>query len=203
LPAEPHGYIEIRRKRHAVMSGGAMPRNAIEVLTSDHRAVEALFQQVEGGSYGRDEVVDKIVQQLSMHDGVERELLYPLLRKQLAAEGEDLAAHALDEHADVAGLLADLESTESNAARDRILQVLVPRVQAHVQEEEQLIFPKLASGAGDELEELGTKIEQAKKRAPTHPHPRAPRSTAGSKVAGKAAGLMDRAKDKMRDAASD
>jgi hypothetical protein len=46
-----------------------------------------------------------------------------------------------------------------------------------------------------ELEELAQAMEQAKKLAPTHPHPRAPDTPPGNLVAGVAAGAIDKAED--------
>jgi len=49
------------------------------------------------------------------------------------------------------------------------------------------------------LEELGERMEKAKKLAPTRPHPRAPDQPPGNLVAGTVAAVMDRAKDVVRD----
>lgn len=67
-----------------------MARDAIELLTSDHRAVEALFEQVRPGSVGKNDVVERIVRELSIHDAIERELLYPTVKERLSSQGESL-----------------------------------------------------------------------------------------------------------------
>ena len=51
----------------------------------------------------------------------------------------------------------------------------------------------------DFLEELGERMEKAKKIAPTRPHPRAPDQPPGNMVAGTVSAVMDRAKDMVRD----
>ncbi len=171
-------------------------RDAIEVLTTHHREVEALFEQVRAGSAGRDEVVERIVRELSIHDAIERELLYPAVRERLPSTGESLAEHSLDEHEEVATLLAEIEAAGEAQQRDALLQRLVTNVQRHVQEEETQIFPQLRGAMSEEeLRELGSKLEAAKGRAPTHPHPHTPRSGVGAKVAGAAAGIADRIRD--------
>lgn len=176
-----------------------MARDAIEVLTTDHREVERLFEQVQSESAGKEQTVEKIVRELSIHDAIERELLYPAVKDKLSSGGERLAEHSLDEHEEVAALLAEIESTEDQAQRDSLLQRVISDVKRHVAEEEQQIFPQLRSTMGqEELAELGSKLEQAKGRAPTHPHPHAPRSGLGAKVAGAGAAAMDKARDAGR-----
>jgi hemerythrin superfamily protein len=171
-----------------------VPKNAIDLLMTDHREVESLFSKAQAGAIGND-VVEKIVRELSIHDAVERELLYPLVREKIPSEGERLAEHSLDEHEKVARLLADIEKSD-DVERRQLLNEVVTGVKAHVGEEESLIFPKLRAVCSEtELTELGARVEDAKKRAPTHPHPHAPRSGVGSKVAGLAAGVMDKIRD--------
>lgn len=175
-----------------------MARDAIAILETDHRAVERLFEEVQGGSAGKDDVVERIVRELSIHDAVERELLYPAVREKLAGQGDALAEHSLDDHEAVASLLAEIESAGDVAARDRLLQQLMADVREHVEEEEREIFPQLrAVMSPAALDDLGYAIEEAKGRAPTHPHPHTPRSAVGARVAGAAASLADRARDAL------
>jgi hypothetical protein len=49
------------------------------------------------------------------------------------------------------------------------------------------------------LDELGKRMEKAKKLAPTRPHPRAPDQPPGILAAGMVAAVMDRARDMVRD----
>lgn len=95
-----------------------MGRDAIEVLEGDHRSVEALFAQVRDGSAGKDEIVQRIVRELSVHDAIERELLYPAVRVRLAGHGAALAEHSLDDHEAVATVLSDIESSDDPAGRE-------------------------------------------------------------------------------------
>lgn len=171
-----------------------MPKDAIDLLMADHREVDDLFAKVQSGTAGRD-VVEKIVRELSIHDAIERELLYPYVREKIPSEGEGLAEHSLDEHERVARLLADIEAA-ADSERASILHELIPDVRSHVAEEEGQVFPKLRQVTTvSERSELGERLENAKKRAPTHPHPHAPRSGAGVKVAGRVAGAMDKVRD--------
>jgi hypothetical protein len=55
--------------------------------------------------------------------------------------------------------------------------------------------PPGATQVGD----IGQKLTDGKTKAPTHPHPAAPASGPGAKVAGPAAGMVDRVRDKLTD----
>ncbi|TMK86314.1 MAG: hypothetical protein E6G57_12495 [Actinobacteria bacterium] len=74
--------------------------------------------------------------------------------------------------------------------------VLIENVRHHVKEEEGELFPELRRAMKrKELEELAQALEQAKKMAPTHPHPRAPDTPPGNVIAGVASAAVDRAED--------
>jgi hypothetical protein len=49
----------------------------------------------------------------------------------------------------------------------------------------------------------GASWADGKAKAPTHPHPAAPASGPGAKVAGPAAGMVDRVRDKLTDRPAD
>jgi organic hydroperoxide reductase OsmC/OhrA len=79
------------------------------------------------------------------------------------------------------------------------MTVLIESVRHHVKEEEQELFPEVRKAIGrKEMAELGDALEQAKKTAPTRPHPKAPDTPPGNLVAGPAAGALDKAKDKVK-----
>jgi hypothetical protein len=50
------------------------------------------------------------------------------------------------------------------------------------------------------LNELGARLAQGKKVAPTRPHPRSPDTPPGNMLAGAAAGVIDRARDVGKEA---
>jgi hypothetical protein len=55
----------------------------------------------------------------------------------------------------------------------------------------------------DMAEEIGTKIAEGKKTAPTRPHPNTPPSPGTLKTAGPAAAAVDKARDAMTGRGSD
>ncbi len=111
---------------------------------------------------------------------------------------DDDVLEALEEHHVVKWLLDELEHMDSAAERFKAkVTVLIESVRHHVDEEENGYFPKVRSELGrNDLADLGEVMEEAKKAAPTHPHPQAPDTPPGNLVGGTAAGVVDRLTDK-------
>ena len=175
-------------------------RDAIELLTSDHAEVNQMFVQVEALPEGesRDRLVREIVRELSVHAAIEEQILYPAMRKALP-DGDTLVQEAIDEHQQVKETLSAIERADSAAEQQPLLVQLIGNVRHHVDEEETELFPKLRASIGQgELQAMGAELAQAKKMAPTHPHPNAPNTPPGNVVGGAAAALLDKARDALR-----
>lgn len=177
--------------------------DAIDLLMSDHRVVDALFMEYEAldgeGHERQRQLVDEMIHELSVHAAIEEQVLYPFIRRELP-DGEKLAEEGIREHQEVKELLADLEQFDPrDAAFDQRVGELIGDVRHHVDEEETEFFPKLREVASpDELVKLGRRLETAKKFAPTHPHPEAPTTPPGNVVAGAAAAVIDKARDAFK-----
>ena len=182
-------------------------QDAISLLTEDHRTVEQLFADYERGLQGPEakrQVVDRIIRELSVHAAVEEAYFYPEVRKALG-EGGELVEESLHEHQEMKEILADLEDMDpSDPAYDQNMAALIAEVRHHVEEEEGDMFPKLRSAlSAEQLADIGQKLADGKAKAPTHPHPAAPASGPGAKLAGPAAGMVDRVRDKLGDRPAD
>jgi hemerythrin superfamily protein len=182
--------------------------DAIQVVKRDHRVVEQLFKQFERAeTAGRPaelkRVVQKLVRELSIHAAVEEQILYPALRR-IDAAIEDEVLEALEEHHLVKLTLLELDEMSPEDERYRAkVSVLIESVRHHVEEEEKDLLPRLAKAfAPRDRRELGTLLEEAKKGAPTHPHPGAPDTPPGNLLAGALSALLDRARDALREAAN-
>ena len=174
--------------------------NAIELLTTDHAAVEQMFRQIETlpESDARSELVAGVIRELSVHAAIEEQVMYPAMRKALP-DGDHLVQEALEEHQQVKETLAAIEQADSPSERDPHLVSLIGNVRHHVEEEEIELFPKLrASITTAELQEMGGKLAAAKKLAPTHPHPNMPNTPPGNLVGGVAAGVIDKVRDALK-----
>jgi hypothetical protein len=175
----------------------------IAALTKDHREAEVFFAEFssESTEEGKKRCAEQLIAELSKHDAVELEHLYPLLAT-MSQEGERLQRHSLEEHREARELLHTLDTSldqvmsPSFAGEWRRLESMTKE---HVQEEETEIFPLLRRNCSEEqLRELGEKVEASKKTAPTHPHPSTPDNPVGAKVMGAAAGVADRARDAVK-----
>lgn len=145
----------------------------------DHAKVSALFKQFQASKNATEkfDIVDKLVKELSQHAAVEEQYLYPMIRNTFKdSTGARWADRSLDEHQTVKILLAKLEAMKATDAQyDSTVQELMRNVTAHVQEEENEIFPALrAKLTQQELSTLEDALDKGKSLAPTHAHPMAP-----------------------------
>ena len=171
--------------------------DAITLLTADHHDVEQLFQQFERAGdrayVQKRQIVDRIIEALSVHAAIEEQVFYPVARATVPAT-EDVVLESLEEHHVVKWLLSEL--ADMDATHERFVAkttVLMENVRHHVKEEETDFFPKVRKQLGrNELLELGDALAEAKKSAPTRPHPRMPDSGPANAVAGTIAGVVDR-----------
>jgi hemerythrin superfamily protein len=180
------------------MNGSAA--DAIALLKRDHRDVERLFKRFEkAGDNARKEkgrLVASMIEALSRHAAIEEMVFYPAVRRGIPRQ-EPTVLEALEEHHVVKWLLSELEGMDSEAERFTAkVTVLIESVRHHVKEEEGDLFPKVrAKMARRELLDLGAALRAAKRRAPSHPHPRSPDTPPGNIVVGGAVAVMDKARD--------
>ena len=131
--------------------------NVIELLNQDHREVEQLFAQFE--STQDFDIALQICAELTVHATVEEEIVYPVLER-IDAETEQ---EAEEEHAEAKELIARIQAMEPG---DPELVATVMKLKAgiehHVEEEEGEAWPKMQAEAGEQLDELGTAVEERK-----------------------------------------
>lgn len=176
--------------------------DAITLLRDDHRAVERLFKRFEKAGdrahVEKRQIVDRIIEELSIHAAVEEQVFYPVARATVP-DTEDIALESLEEHHIVKWVLSELADLDpSNERFDAKVTVLIENVRHHVEEEEQEFFPKVRGQLRRKaLGDLGDAMAAAKKFAPTHPHPRSPDEPPGNVVVGAIAGVLDRVGDNI------
>jgi hemerythrin superfamily protein len=174
--------------------------DAISLLKADHKTVEQLFKRFEkaGDRAHREKrnVVDRIIEELSVHAAIEEQLFYPVARATVP-QSEDIALESLEEHHIVKWVLSELEGMAPEDERfDPKVTVLIENVRHHVKEEEGEFFPMVRDELGRAaLNDLGEALAAAKPNAPTRPHPRAADTPPGNLVTGAAAGVADRIGD--------
>ena len=175
----------------------AHKHDLVDDIVTDHREVEAVFSQIEaGGDEGKRDLVEQVITELVRHSVAEEQYLYPTVRRVLP-NGDELADHELEEHAEAEEVMKAIEKADAQDAEfDELVGKLIEDVRHHIQEEESLLLPKLrATCDAAELDDLGEKFENSKKTAPTRPHPSAPDRPPANKILAPGAGLIDRMRD--------
>jgi hemerythrin superfamily protein len=179
-------------------------RDAIAVLKQDHRAVEDLFKKFEragdGAAKEKRKLVDQMIVELSKHASIEEQILYPWAREYIEDE-DDQVLEAIEEHHVVKWLLWELEDLHPDDERfDAKVTVMMENVRHHVKEEESELFPDLRDVATKtELLDLGESLVEAKRRAPSRPHPRGADTPPTNLVTAPIASALDHARDIGRD----
>jgi hemerythrin superfamily protein len=137
---------------------------ALELLASDHRKVEELFQMYEDEKEGDEgtkrQLAEQICGELTAHAQLEEELFYPWLKQNM--DEMDKVEEAYVEHASAKDLIAQIQgASEIDDTFDAKVKVLSEYIKHHVQEEENEIFTEVASEQ-EELDELGQEMAARK-----------------------------------------
>jgi hemerythrin superfamily protein len=154
--------------------------DAITILRDDHDKVRKLFTQFEreheeASATQKRRLVDQIIEELTVHAYIEEELFYPTVQgldpPRKGEAPEELVKEALEEHAQVKTLLAELETMNPEAEFfDAKVTVVIDDVRHHAEEEEQEMFPKVRESMGrNDLQDLGQRMLEARQKAPKRP----------------------------------
>jgi hemerythrin superfamily protein len=151
-----------------------MSTDAIVLLKQDHKEIRKLFREFEQAgeraTKRKAQLVDRILEALTVHTYIENECMYPEVRKLLPElEGEVLESYEEHHVADV--LCAELATMNPDDERfDAKTTVLIENVTHHMDEEEQDWFPAVRGGLGrKQLQDIGERMLELKKKAPRKP----------------------------------
>ena len=151
-----------------------MSSDAIVVLKADHKEIRSLFRKFQAAGdqavKKKAKIVGQIIELLTVHTYIENEVMYPEVCALLPDLKEDVLESYEEHHiADV--LCMELAAMPAGAERfDAKVSVLIENVTHHIEEEEQDWFPQVRAGLGrKQLQELGAKLERARKKAPRSP----------------------------------
>lgn len=151
-----------------------MSTDAIVLLKADHKEIRRLFkafeQAGENATAAKGRLVRQMIEKLTVHTYIETEAMYPRVR-ELLPDLEDDVLESYEEHHVADVLCMELYAMSPDAERfDAKTTVLIENVTHHIEEEEQEWFPQVRAGLGrKELQELGARMEELKKKAPTSP----------------------------------
>ncbi len=142
--------------------------NAFELLKKDHQKVSDIFEELESTTDGavkaREQKFTQLKQELDLHAYAEETEFYPILKKE--AETRDITLEGFEEHHVIKMLLSELDSMPAGSEQWMAkLKVLKENVEHHVEEEEGEMFKSAREVLSkDQIEEIGTRLEAAKKR---------------------------------------
>lgn len=140
--------------------------NAYDLLKEDHKKVAGIFEKLEPTTERalktREELFNKLHEELEVHAAVEEQILYPVLKE--AAETRDITFEAFEEHHVIKELLKELSTSPKDSEEwTAKLTVLKENVEHHVEEEEHEMFKKARKVlTNEQAEELGARMEAAK-----------------------------------------
>ncbi|MGW4094466.1 hemerythrin domain-containing protein [Nocardia sp. NPDC004750] len=151
-----------------------MTTDAIVLLRDDHKAIRKLFREFEKAGDDairtKANVVNKIIQALTVHTYLENECMYPEVRK-LVPELEDDILESYEEHHVADVLVSELAAMKPDDEHFTAkTTVLIENVDHHIDEEENEWFPKVRERLGrKQLQEIGARLQELRKKAPTSP----------------------------------
>lgn len=151
-----------------------MSSDAIVQLKKDHQEIRKVFSQFqqagENANVRKGELVDRIIELLTVHTYIENEVMYPRVR-ELLPELENDVLESYEEHHVADVLVVELAAlTPGDERFDAKTTVLIEHVLHHMDEEEQDWFPNVREGLGRKaLQEIGEELMAARDRAPRRP----------------------------------
>jgi hemerythrin-like domain-containing protein len=187
------------------MTDTPVDQDVVDILTTDHHEVLDLLQQIKitTDTEERRDLANTVISELVRHSVAEEMYVYPAMKKHLP-DGDDAVDHDVEEHKELEQTMKKLESVDAHSSEfAQLLEELENTLRDHVSDEENEQFPQLrAQVPREELIEIGGKVENAKKLAPTRPHPLAPNNQVFHKLVGPGVGMVDRLRDKLTGRAS-
>ena len=151
-----------------------MSTDAIVLLKNDHKEIRRTFDAFEkagdNAAATKQRLVDKMIEQLTVHTYLENEVMYPRVRA-LLPELEDDVLESYEEHHVADVLVVELSGMKPTDERFTAkTTVLIENVRHHMDEEEQEWFPEVRKGLGRKtLQEIGADMERLRKKAPKRP----------------------------------
>ena len=179
--------------RDETLGGMTEMTDAIELLRRDHDEVRRLLSALEDGP-AEVGLTAQLVIAASGHEAIEEQHFWPLVRRRVQ-NGPRLADEAVSQEQDAKRLLGLLEKSGPDEA---LLRHVIAIVRAHIDFEEIQVWPWVRLALSEqELGDLGAQLEQARRLAPTRPHPHMPCTPEVLKVAAPIAGAADRIRDAL------
>lgn len=179
---------------------GSGSANIIDILTADHKEMLALLGRIGSTSDAeeRRDLADMVIAEVMRHSVAEEMYVYPVI-EECVPNGADDVEHDKQEHDEIVQVMKKLEDADgSDPSFTQSVRKLEELLRHHASDEEGNQFPKVrAHVPAEKLVDIGRKVEDAKKLAPTRPHPGAPHSELFHKTVGAGVGMIDRLQDRL------
>lgn len=123
--------------------------DAVDLLESQHREVEALFEQIRAAKSARQrgKLFAELADQLAAHTKIEETIFYP---KVCDEDTSEILHHAVEEHLAAKRVIAELLELEPDDEQFMSkIEELEQLVSEHVEEEETELFPQVREGDVD------------------------------------------------------
>lgn len=181
--------------------------SVFDVLGYDHDEVKRMLTELENGPTAatgasendlalRKKAVEQLVIEESRHEAVEEMYFWPAVRDRVTG-GDRLAETATGQEQEGKEVLDKLDKLDADQPEfEQLIATFIEAAREHIGYEETQVWPLLRNVlSAQEASDLGDKLEQAKKTAPTRPHPHTPASPGVLKTAGQAIAAADQARD--------
>lgn len=178
-----------------------MDLDIIELLRDEHEDLRELFNEVLSAEpLARTEPFRYLVSRLAAHEAAEEALVHNVSRNEVPG-GEEPAAIALEQEAAAERMLADMDDIEPSSEEFvSALQELQEAVLEHAAHEEQHEFPLFVEHLTiTRRRELAEAFQVLRAEGPTRPHPMTPQNPTVRALVGPVVGMLDRARDSVRD----
>lgn len=176
-------------------------RDIIELLRDEHEDLRGLFSEVLNAEpQARTEPFRYLMARLVAHEAAEEALVHNVGRDEVPGV-EEHATIAREQEASAERMLAAIEDIEPSSDEFvPALQELEKAVLEHAAYEEQHEFPLLAEHLTiTRRRELAEAFQVLRAEGPTRPHPKMPQNPAVRALTGPVVGVVDRARDTVRD----
>jgi hemerythrin superfamily protein len=129
--------------------GGSVPAaDVVELIKSDHREVERLFDELKNQQATRSLNFPVLCALLIAHSRAEEAEVYPVAKEE--AGETDEVAHSQGEHAEAERMLEEMTAMDPESAEfEAALSDLIKAVNHHVEEEESRVLPGMQQRLSD------------------------------------------------------
>lgn len=149
-----------------------MAQQIYDLLQKDHDTVKQTIAKIldtsDGAQKTREDLFQKIKQDLEVHTKFEEEVFYPAFREEKPdKEAKEEVKDALNEHDEAKQMLAKLDKMDKTSDEFiTTLKELQKALEHHISDEEDEMFPQARDAVDDDAAvEMAERYKEMKKRA--------------------------------------